>query len=641
MEEWILHDSQDLYYRNPFGASACKQNITFRLRVSSFSKPSLVTIKFWDAKGEVGEFPLTSIQEQEQERHYEVQWTAPSIPGVLMYFFVVHIDGRHWFYGNHPKGWGGKGQIVEEHPVSYQLTVYREDLRTPHWYKESTMYQIFPDRFYNGEAGKVLEPKKNSLIHGRWDNEPLYIRDALTNEVIRWDFFGGNLEGVRQKLAYLKGLGISVIYFNPVFEAPSNHRYDTADYHQIDPMLGDNAKFEQLCREAEQVGIRIILDGVFSHTGSDSIYFNKYGNYDALGAFQSQDSPYYSWYRFTEYPHTYESWWGVDVLPNVEELESSYQHFIYGDDQGVAPYWLHRGASGWRLDVADELPPEFIKKLRAKMKEVNPDSVLIGEVWEDASNKISYGHQREYLLGDELDSVMNYPFRQAVLDFITGQSDGYNIHHRLMSLYENYPAEQFYSTMNIIGTHDVPRALSIFQEHLDESLPVEDRKAIAIKRLKLAACWQMTFPGVPCIYYADEAGSEGMSEPLNRSAYPWGRENEELLTWYRQMSGLRQQYDMFKTGHWRSLALADEGYGYLRWIEHGEDKFGQSKTNNAAVILMNRSVSNELELAVDAAEWFEDKATDLIDNQSISCVGGQIKLKLQPLECKVLVASRV
>lgn len=641
-QDWLIHDSHDLFYRSPFGALACRQEVTLKLKVSLERPPEQVFLSLEREGTDRVEIEMFAREGQGNEGIYEATISAPPSPGLLWYYFRVVKEGSSWFCGSSGTGRGGASRTGQEGPSSYQITVYKEGTITPHWFKDAVIYQIFPDRFYNGNpAGKVSNPKKHSLIHAHWDNTPVYIRDAETGDVLRWDFFGGNLLGVVKKLPYLKSLGVKVIYFNPIFESPSNHRYDTADYHKVDSMLGSNEFFAALCAKARDMGISVILDGVFSHTGSDSIYFNKEGNYPSFGAYESQDSPYYKWYCFTDFPEEYESWWGVKTMPNVNELEPSYQDFIMNGEDSVVRYWLKQGAAGWRLDVADELPGPFIRDLRRTMKEVNPESVLIGEVWEDASNKISYGERRSYLLGDELDSVMNYPFRKILVDFILGQEDAGSVGQALLSLKENYPEEHFYTTMNLLGSHDQPRILTVFAEELPEDMPAREKKAVAKDRLKLAAFWQMTSPGPPSIYYGDEAGLEGGSDPLNRCTYPWGQEDQELVDFFREMTALRHHYDVLRTGDWLPVVGEGDVFGYLRRIEGGRDVFGQKKKDNAAVILINRSLWESRTVHLDVNAWFEEKAIDVLqDYREIPVEEGRLEVTLRPLEGKLLVKDR-
>ncbi|HEY5523800.1 MAG TPA: glycoside hydrolase family 13 protein, partial [Clostridium sp.] len=394
--------------------------------------------------------------------------------------------------------------------------------------------QIFVDRFYNGnENGKINNKKKDSFIYSNWNDDPMYIRDSK-GDILRWDFYGGNLRGIIKKLPYLKELGVTILYFNPIFEAVSCHKYDVGDYEKIDSMIGDEEDFKELCKKAEKEGIKIILDGVFSHTGADSKYFNKDGNYNSVGAYQSKKSPYYSWYRFNEYPKSYESWWNFHNQPNVEELDPSYLNYIVTGKNAIVAKWLELGASGWRLDVADELPDEFIQLLKKKIRQVKGNSILVGEVWEDASNKVSYGEKRRYLFGKELDSVTNYPLRDSILKYVKGEINSAKFISGVYSLYENYPRDNFYNTMNLLGNHDTERLFTVLKED--------------ISLLELAIVIQMTFPGVPLIYYGDEVGSLGQKDPSNRKTYPWGKENKNIYNLYNKLITLRKNNDILLKG---------------------------------------------------------------------------------------------
>ena len=650
--QWIFHDSQDLFFRQPFGAVTCNTKITLKLEINAINPVKEVILRLWKNNQEEKVVMRQSVVNGTKVI-YQTQITTPSTPLLLWYYFIVVMDHKIYYYGNNAQNTGGKGQIYEHQPPSYQITVHKEGLSTPDWFKGAVMYQILVDRFYNDcEEGQLLNPKEKCNIYYRWHDTPYYRTCTKTGVIVCFDFFGGNLLGVMEKLPYLKELGINVIYFNPIFEAPSNHKYDTTNYKKIDPMYGDNQIFKELCRKAQEMGIAIILDGVFSHTGSDSIYFNKEGNYPELGAYQSKDSPYYSWYRFEEHPYKYDCWWGIDTLPNVNELDPAYQRFIIHDQDSVLEYWMKQGAKGWRLDVVDELPGQFVKPFRQKMKEIDPNSMLIGEVWEDASNKVSYGEMREYLLGEELDSTMNYPFRDITLDFFTGKKNAGEVHRALMSLYENYPKEHFYVTMNLIGSHDVPRALTLLgeappaetlsREEQARYFLTEDQIRLAIARLKLLTLFQMTFPGAPCVYYGDEAGVEGYGDPYCRATYPWGSEIKELLNWYKKTIAWRHQYAVLKTGQWISLCLQEDVYGYVRVIENERDVFNQIKENNVAVVLLNRNRHRGMTVEIDLSKWCQGEMIDLIQaGKAVQLDSGLLEIALGPLEGKLLIQSQV
>ena len=649
-QNWVYHNSQSTDFRSPFGAVCCGSEIRLSLQVTASGRPEAVTLRLWQDDSGEQKVVMKPLAAKKPEAVYQAKITAPEQGGILWYYFMITIAGQTFYYGNNREQLGGAGQIYHDPPPSFQITVYRKDMTTPAWFKDAVMYQIFPDRYYNGQPGQqVLAAKKESVIHSDWGNTPYYIRDVDTKEIVAYDFFGGNLAGIIAKLSYLAELGINVIYLNPVFEAASNHRYDTGDYHKIDPVLGNNEVFAELCARAGSLGISVILDGVFSHTGSDSRYFNKYGSYPGPGAYQSVQSPFYPWYRFSRFPDQYESWWGIDTLPNVEENEPSYINFVINNEDSVLHYWLKQGIKGWRLDVVDELPEAFVRAFAKTLKTADPDAVLIGEVWEDASHKISYGVLRKYLCGDELDSVMNYPFRRILLDFILGRTTAGLTHRLLMSIYENYPREHFYALMNLLGSHDVERILTLLGEApASESLPAigqakhrlsPSQRRLAVARLKLLVIWQMTFPGVPSIYYGDEAGVEGYKDPFNRRTYPWGGEDQELLEWHKRLVGLRHRYPVFKTGEWLPLYADGDVYGYVRRIANGRDVFGQERPDNTALILMNRNKEKSVQLTLDVRGMCRGVLRDLLNDGEIVVQRGGITVQLAALEGKVLLQA--
>jgi len=652
-QQWMLHDSHKEEFRSPFGAVSFETPVTLRLLISLPREQAVeaVLLRQWqDGAGET----LTEmclVQEQAGQRLYQATLVTPEMPGIIWYYFVVRQNGQTVYYGNNSEQIGGVGRVSSDVPPSYQISLFRPEAVTPKWFKHAIIYQIFVDRFYNGLPGQqILAPRPGSLLHADWHDTPVYTRDTDTGAILAYDFFGGNLAGVIDKLPYLKQFGVTAIYLNPVFSSPSNHKYDTADYKKIDPMFGDNQLFAALCAKAKECDIAVILDGVFSHTGSDSIYFNKDNTYDSCGACQSPQSPYYSWYKFTEYPDKYESWWGIGTLPNVNENDPSYQSFIIEQQDSVLAHWLKLGCKGWRLDVADELPESFLRKFYKTLKAADPEAVLIGEVWEDASNKVAYGYSRQYFDGTEMDAVMNYPFRQLVLDFMLGWRDAQTMHRHLFSLYENYPKENFYANLNVIGSHDVPRILTLLGE-----APPEDslskmaafkhklspkQRALGLERLKLVVLWQMTFPGAPCIYYGDEAGVEGYRDPLNRRTYPWGREEQQLLEWYKKLTGLRQHYPVLRTGEWLPLVAAGDVYGYVRRIRGGQDAFGDLEADNTAVIVFNRNTKQTATVSIDANTWFanQDDITDVLTGQTFLLPEhGSLELTLPPLTGKLLL----
>lgn len=543
----IQYNSFQTKHKQPFGAVLKEQEIQFALDVYNAVNPE-VTFAV-SKEGHVEQY----LKMSPVENGIFTTSFFPNELGLYFYFFIVSYEDhgirRTVYVGSSGHGIGGESVVCENkwELIPYQITVHNYQKKAPSWYKNSIFYQIFVDRFFNGEEnGNVLSPKKNSFLYATWEDSPMYIKDHQGN-ILRWDFFGGNLKGVIKKLDYLVSLGIGGIYLNPIFKARSNHKYDTGDYMTIDEMFGDEETFGILIQEAKKRGIRIILDGVFNHVGADSKYFNAFGTYSSIGAAQSMDSPYYSWFNFFQYPHDYECWWGVKDLPNVNESNKSYRDFIVGPG-GVIEKWTKMGIGGWRLDVADEMPDEFIEEIRKTMDTVHEEQVLIGEVWEDASNKIAYGKRRRYLLGSELHGTMNYPFKDGVIAYLNGYMKAKDLYTRFMSIKENYPSEALYSALNNLGTHDTPRILTELKD---------------LRKLNVAVGMLFTFPGVPCVYYGDEAGMEGEGDPYNRGPFPWGKESTLVQTIYKTYMELRRDYEALTTGDFIPF-YQEEMFGYLR-----------------------------------------------------------------------------
>ncbi len=621
----LFHNSQDIKYRTPFGA--VKTGTDVRLCLSAEETiPDLVWLRLF--RGDTEEkIPM----EATGEGWYQATISVGEIPCLLWYDFIVEAEGRCFYYSNSTDSLGGIGVMTDTAAAnSYQITVYDKEYQTPEWFRGRVMYQIFPDRFCRAEGGSDLSKKRSGYqLHEDWYAPPAEHRHPFEDGPAYNDFYGGNLKGIAEKLPYLKELGVGVIYLNPIFEAYSNHRYDTGNYKNIDPILGNEEDFRELCRRAEKLNIRVILDGVFSHTGADSVYFNKYGTYgEGEGAYRNWGSPYRNWYQFADYPN-YQSWWGCSNLPNVNEMEDSYLNYILRDEDAVIKKWIRQGASGWRLDVADELPDEFIKILRRELKRLNPDGVIIGEVWEDASNKTAYSQLREYLLGAELDSVMNYPFRDGVLGFLTGQLGAEDLNRKMMSQMENYPPETLHSLMNLLGTHDTMRVKSLLgglEEHCGGQRLSSSMEELATKRLMLGGFLQMTFYGVPCIYYGDEVGMQGGRDPYNRGTYPWRSVDVELQNWFKTMANLRNQSECLMRGDFLPLYAEGDIYVYLRYFKNGKDAFGK-KGRGFALCAVNRNGESRT-VEVPVPDGIEGSLTDVLSGETVKAEKGIIKIEI-------------
>ena len=600
-----FYNSLDLTCKSPFGAVKAGQPVTFNLTVPEdlgYVDPHLVLTK--DCEDPV-HYRMEFTGQTPKVNHFALTVT-PTTSGLYFYHFDLYTDFRRIYRTS-----GGEGVLSWTDGQDWQLTVYEPDFKTPDWLKNGTMYQIFPDRFCEGKPNKTM-PFADRIYRADKTGEPYFWPTEQSEGYLNMDYYGGDFAGIQQKLPYLRDLGVTCIYLNPIFEAHANHRYNTADYLKADPLLGTNEEFSALCAAAAKEGIRIILDGVFSHTGSDSRYFNREGRYGPGGAYRDRSSPYRSWYDFDSgYPCGYRSWWGFETLPEVQEESPSYVEFICGKG-GVIDTWLNLGASGFRLDVADELPDDFIAGLNAAAKQEKPDALVIGEVWEDASNKIAYSERRRYFGGGELDSVMNYPLRDAILAYLNGGT-AEHFAETMETLRENYPRDVFYNLMNIIGTHDTARALTVlgvmsedWKKSRDERAHYElppDRLETAKRRLRLAAVIQFTMPGSPTIYYGDEAGRQGFEDPFNRRTYPWGAEDREILAFYRRLCEVRADSETLIRGELRFDT--GENDALLRY----ERTLGRSRI----IILVNRS-RQEVRTGVNALY-----ALDLLTQREFDC----------------------
>ncbi|MBO5274606.1 MAG: glycoside hydrolase family 13 protein [Clostridia bacterium] len=539
-----------------YGAFPAGVTLTLEVYIPRNVGASDPILWLWRDNCSAAEYPLIWKRLEDSRDYYTAELPLDEI-GLYFYRITYGSTKGEQSFPNQRDG----GDI-------FQLTVHAPDFDTPKWLRGGIMYQIFPDRFCRAGNHQVRE---GAYLDSDWDNSISQYGEYPGAPVANNVFFGGDLEGIASKLDYIASLGVSCIYLNPIFEAASNHRYDTGDFEHVDPLLGGDSALDLLLDEAKKRGIRVILDGVFNHTGADSRYFNRFGRYDSLGAYQSKTSPYAEWYSFKNYPDDYDCWWGVKVLPSINEASSSYREYICGED-GIARQYLRRGISGWRLDVADELPDDFVRELRAAVKAENPDALLLGEVWEDASNKIAYDIRREYLLGGELDSVMNYPLKDAVINFVL-RKDSDNLSRVSRCLYEHYPKCVSDVLMNFLGTHDTERILTILggspagdrtNAELSSARMTEGERSLGIARLKLAWLLLSTLPGVPCIYYGDEAGMEGYRDPFNRLPYPWDREEASLVDWFRMIGCIRREEKTFAEGDFRVIAAKDGFFAFKR-----------------------------------------------------------------------------
>ncbi|MGB8857071.1 MAG: glycoside hydrolase family 13 protein, partial [Burkholderiales bacterium] len=539
----LRYNSRNTADKSPFGAVTAGTQLNFAVSASKGISSVALVIEKRKLEGnqdileyrQVARVPMRKTADGEKEKwQAEYRFIDVSVYG---YYFEAVIGDKTFIYQNNTdaifwtreKGSNGAGRVEErsDTPRSirrYRQTVYAADFTVPGWAKDAVYYYMFPERFRNGDARNDPKPGTNTYqdkdveFHADWNQRPSKPKTGDgSDDVHNNDFFGGDLAGIIEKLDYIADLGANVIYMTPIFTAVSNHKYDTADYRNVDPAFGSNEEFTRLCVEAKKRGIRIMLDASLNHTGSDSIYFDRFGKYRTGGAFENAKinaaSPYADWFSFdavqTDPNKQYKGWVGVLDLPELNKASKGFRQFAFGADDSIMRLWLERGASSWRMDVAPWVPDDFWREWRTAVKNKKPDALTIAETWFDSS---------KFFLGDSFDSTMNYIFRNTVLDYIGG-GKATATYHNIEYMREAYPRESFYALMNLLSGHDVPRTLHLlgYQSDTTDAAKISEAK----QRLLLGAFIQMTFPGSPAVYYGDEVGVTGGEDPYNRATYPW------------------------------------------------------------------------------------------------------------------------
>ena len=563
----ILFDSKKTEYKKPFGCLHPGQLCSIRILIPDTAAATGAECVFRHQDGsEAFRVPMLPGERDGAYRAFTGMFSL-EFTGLYFYYFYIHKQEggfRLFKQGNDTNMEAG------DH---WQVSCIPGDFTTPDWAKGAVIYQIFPDRFCKSGECDLTGKLTPYTVHENWDEEVEW-KPNEAGEVLNNDFYGGNFRGITEKMDYIASLGVTILYLNPIGKAFSSHRYDTGDYKTPDPMLGTLEEFRALCDAAHARGIKVILDGVYSHTGANSLYFDKFGAFGGQGAYCSQESPYYSWFNFREYPDKYECWWEFDTLPTVKKMDPAFLEYIITGEDSVIAHWLAWGADGFRLDVVDELPNEFVECLKTHLRKLRPDALLMGEVWEDASNKLAYGIRRRYFTKGVLDSVMNYPWQKAILRFLRDEDDGSSFRDVVMTIAENYPAQVLACNMNLLGTHDTPRILTALvdpfegpREQLYDRFLTPEQRTLAVKRLKLATVLQYTLPGCPSIYYGDEAGVEGPKDPFNRRTYPWGKEDKALLEHFTELGKLRKASKALRLGDLQFLCAGEGHIGFSRQAE--------------------------------------------------------------------------
>ena len=554
----ILFNSKDPKFKDPVGTLVPGQPCVLHIHIPHSVHASFVEcLVCWEDHSPAQAVPMTLVG---KEGPYDIFRGVLTLHLPALHFYYFRIHNPHGSFRLFKQG----DDTNMEAGDTWQVSCIPETFTCPDWAQGAVIYQIFPDRFRKAGDCDLTGKLQPYTLHEHWDEEVVW-QPNEQGVVLNNDFFGGNFRGITEKMDYIASLGVGILYLCPITKCFSNHRYDTGDYKTPDPMLGTMEDFTAMCDAAHSRGIRVVLDGVFNHTGSNSLYFDREGAFGGNGAYCSPDSPYYSWYRFREYPNKYEAWWDFDTLPSLHHLDPSFLEYIITVEDSVLAHWLGAGADGFRLDVADELPPEFLDLFKKRLRQIKPDGLLMGEVWEDASNKIAYGQRRRYFVDGVLDSVMNYPFRTAILNYLRGHDDGRHLRDTVRSIAENYPPQVLACNMNLLGTHDTARILTAVMEDFQGSREQRAKRHLsqrdlhtAKERLRLATVLQFLLPGSPSIYYGDEAGMEGHQDPFNRRTYPWGREDEEMLAHFRSLGALRKEKDALRRGE-TEFFRADHG----------------------------------------------------------------------------------
>lgn len=610
----LLHNSWDSAYRSPFGAVPAGTPVVLRLRTAHTGASSVVL--YLHASDRFGKAGATShlMMKRAPGRKYDLWTTTVTPPAIGVYTYAFQIKGGKnvaWYTPTVGRT-GGVGQASKgntEPGDAYRITAYDPGFKAPPWATDMVIYQIFPDRFSDGDSSNdrsVMDPQYDGthpVIHTRWSDTPLGGSD----------FFGGDLQGIIDKLPYLKNLGVNTIYLNPIFLAPSNHKYDTSDYFKIDPHFGTLQTFQNLLQAAHSSGIHVILDGVFNHTGSDSVYFNRYGHFPDVGADQSKASPYYPWYTFTSWPTGYETFAGVDSLPQLKETDAV-KDFIFRKPDSVAQHWLAQGANGWRLDASQLKSGQWWQEFRTAIKAKYPDDILIAE---DTAGPVD---PTPVLMGDEFDGFMNYNFRDAILSFFTkgvagsGGSTARSFVNNLMAMVQDYPLPATLSSMNLVDSHDTERILNDLNGNKAE--------------LKVVAAFQMAWLGAPTIYYGDETGQTGGQDPEDRRTFPWDHQDTDLQAYYRKLIAIRTANGVLRDGSILPL-MTDNTHRVVAFLRTAPKR-------HAVIVLNDGSASRTVAMKVPGVAN-GTTLTDALSDTTVTVSKGSLSIRLDPHSIRILI----
>lgn len=562
-----------IYNKQPTGAVLVNSSVTYTLKINKSIGSTAVFFNYYFDDVNTPTLVKMDCVECDNDRIYKVTIPFNNI-GLYWYCFTVY-QNEHSYYLQ--KGEDFNVTPTGDIPSRFQQLVYAKTNKVSKEYNSGVMYHIFVDRFC--KKGEV-KPHTDLVLREDWGGD--ITKNSQSFKVINKECFGGNLKGIISKLDYLKSLNVKTIYLSPIFEANSYHKYDTADYTKIDSMFGSEEDLKNLILKAKAKNIQIILDGVFNHTGDDSVYFNKYSTYKSVGAYQSKNSLYYDWYSFSNYPETYESWWGITTMPQIKDNSPTFTNFLC-DNNGILKKYMKLGLLGFRLDVVDEIDNNKLNQICSAIRSVKKDALIVGEVWEDASNKIAYSVRRKYFLGEQLNSVMNYPLKNAIINYIQTKNCN-NLKNTIFTLLDHYPKDVCNNLMNILGTHDSSRIYSVIME-------VTGSKEETVNLLKIATLLQFTCFGVPCIFYGDEQGLTGINAPYCRVCFPTKNINPSLTNWYKFLGTLRS-LDVFANGNFNIIKAENELFCFERNYKNKKVVIVTNCGNSKKQITLPQSLKN-------------------------------------------------
>jgi glycosidase len=648
------HNSQDTMYRQPGGAVNPNTPVTLRFR-TFHNDVTGVRTRLYDTATSAESFQDMQIAAADVScydpalandscDYWQTVYTPTQLT-TLYYRFIITDGSATAYYADDSMmdgGWGTPTPNLIDN--SYDITVYSPSFQPVTWLKNAVIYQIFPDRFRNGRANNDPTGKEprygypsnplDQIIKQIWTSLPEgycthYVNPAqpCTQSPRGRDYFGGDLKGVDQELGYLQSEGVNTLYFNPIFDSASDHGYDTQNYFQIDPFFGNHQDWQNLVKHADQMGMHIILDGVFNHLSSDSPYFDRYHHYASVGACESVNSLYRSWFFFQDQaggpcagpngPNTmtYTGWAGFDSIPVMNKSVQAVRDLVYAQgNNSVAPYWLHQGADGWRLDVMNDpsFPADYWQQFRTAVKSADPTAPIIGELW----------HKFDVLpmiQGDQADTTMNYRFRNSILGFFgTVDNKGFPddgqsneppslFASKMSSMREDYPDATYYTAMNLMDSHDTERilwSLTPGQYNREDREFNQANVAKGKQLLRLADIVQFTVPGAPTIYYGDEVGMTGSDDPDNRRTFPWVGDapggDPAVRASYKQLATTRNNNPVLRDGVLKFLLTDDTN----RTIAYGMRTAGK-----VAIVAMNRNDTGSQTLTIPLAGYLRNGVT--------------------------------